>query len=303
MNNSYKKNKLKEYISNSEIRVFNNKIKVRLSKELAKKYDKGCYDNYLKNMKNCFEMIETLNIKYPGNANPILYVYIVPDNDYIDLLNYPEGFGNGKGGGKPVNCYDLDGFTFAYGLSQNMLENSINIENDISRFINEIHELSHLVHKQFFSSNSTICEGFAETIPLYGLGLEDIFEEHRNTLLQLNYNQILSVKELFNCERNGSYYGTNALLPNKSCSFRVTYVSSYLFVRGCIEKIVEKYNFSKSQAIQFFLEMVKASNNNFEYLIFDIANDLDVSKDELLNGKKIQIDTLNSISNAKRKMI
>ena len=49
--------------------------------------------------------------------------------------------------------------------------------------------------------------------------------------------------------------------------------------------------------------MVKASNNNFEYLIFDIANDLDISKDELLNGKKIQIDTLNSISNAKQKMI
>ena len=45
----YKKNILKEYISKSELRVFNDKIKVRLSKELAKKYDAGSYTNYLNN--------------------------------------------------------------------------------------------------------------------------------------------------------------------------------------------------------------------------------------------------------------
>lgn len=31
----YKKDMLKEYINNSELRVFNSRIKVRLSKELA----------------------------------------------------------------------------------------------------------------------------------------------------------------------------------------------------------------------------------------------------------------------------
>lgn len=49
----YKKNILKEYISKSELRVFNDKIKVRLSKELAKKYDDGSYTNYLNNMQKC----------------------------------------------------------------------------------------------------------------------------------------------------------------------------------------------------------------------------------------------------------
>lgn len=35
----------------------------------------------------------------------------------------PKHFDKKTGGGKPVNCYDLDGFNYAYGLSQKLLEN------------------------------------------------------------------------------------------------------------------------------------------------------------------------------------
>lgn len=46
-------------------------------------------------------------------------------------------------GGKPVTCYDLDGFPLAYGLSQNCLENK-KVENlEIADLENELHELSH----------------------------------------------------------------------------------------------------------------------------------------------------------------
>lgn len=81
----YKKNIMREYIKNSELRIFNDRIKVRLSKELAIKYDNGCYYIYLNNMYKCFQMIDRLNIKFPGNAHPILYVYIVPDDNYAEL--------------------------------------------------------------------------------------------------------------------------------------------------------------------------------------------------------------------------
>ncbi len=77
----YEKNKMKKYIKNSELRVFNSEIKVRLSKELAIKYDNGSYNAYLNNMSKCLEMISTLGIKYPANAHPTLYVYIVPDEN------------------------------------------------------------------------------------------------------------------------------------------------------------------------------------------------------------------------------
>ena len=129
----YQKDVLREYISKSELRVFSEKIKVRLSKELAEKYDNGSYNNYLSNMQKCLDMIDTLNIQYPGNAHPVLYVYIVPDNSYSELLRIPKIFDKGAGGGKPVPCYDLDGFNSAYGLSQNILENRPEEETKICR--------------------------------------------------------------------------------------------------------------------------------------------------------------------------
>lgn len=291
----YQKDTLREYISKSELRVFSKKIKVRLSKELAKKYDDGSYNNYLSNMQKYFNMIDKLNIEYPGNAHPTLYVYIVPDNGYSELLRIPKIFDKGTGGGKPVPCYDLDGYNSAYGLTQNMLENKPEEETRISRIENEIHELSHIVHSQFFSKNQTISEGFAETLPLYALDFEEIFDEHRNTIIKLNDSQILSAQELLNSEKNGTY-GTEAVLPNRSCSFRFSYISSYLLVRGCIETIAEKNGFSKAQAIQNFLEIVKQSNCSNEWLIYDIANAIGIPQDDLLNGKQLQMKVLISLS-------
>lgn len=289
----YEKNKLKEYIKNSELRVFNKDIKVRLSKELAIKYDKGYYNEYLNNISKYLKMIKKLNIKYPGNAKPVLYVYIVPDNNYRELLGIPEKYDNGKGGGKPVMCYDLDGFSSAYGLSQNILENK-NKETDISKVENEIHELSHIVHSQFFNKNLIISEGFAEALPLYGLNMEKDFTEHKNALLNLEEEQILSVQEILKLEKDGTF-GIETILQNKTCSFRISYISSYLFVRGCMEIIAKKFDLKKEDAVQRFLEIVRESECINELLIFDIADALDLSREELLNGKQIELEVLKSL--------
>lgn len=289
----YEKNKLKEYIKNSELRVFNKDIKVRLSKELAIKYDKGYYNEYLNNISKYIKMIKKLNIKYPGNAKPVLYVYIVPDNNYRELLGIPGKYDNGKGGGKPVMCYDLDGFSSAYGLSQNILENK-NKETDISKVENEIHELSHIVHSQFFNKNLIISEGFAEALPLYGLNMEKDFTEHKNALLNLEEEQILSVQEILKLEKDGTF-GIETILQNKTCSFRISYISSYLFVRGCMEIIAKKFDLKKEDAVQRFLEIVRESECINEWLIFDIADALDLSREELLNGKQIELEVLKSL--------
>lgn len=289
----YEKNKLKEYIKNSELRAFNKDIKVRLSKELAIKYDKGYYNEYLNNISKYIKMIKKLNIKYPGNAKPVLYVYIVPDNNYRELLGIPEKYDNGKGGGKPVMCYDLDGFSSAYGLSQNILENK-NKETDISKVENEIHELSHIVHSQFFNKNLIISEGFAEALPLYGLNMEKDFTEHKNALLNLEEEQILSVQEILKLEKDGTF-GIETILQNKTCSFRISYISSYLFVRGCMEIIAKKFDLKKEDAVQRFLEIVRESECINEWLIFDIADALDLSREELLNGKQIELEVLKSL--------
>lgn len=291
----YKKNMMREYIKSSELRIFNDRIKIRLSKELAVKYDNGCYHNYLKNLNKCFQMIDTLNIQYPGNAHPILYIYIVPDDNYAELLNFPAIFNKGKGGGKPVRCYDLDGFNSAYGLSQNALENRPNEETNISKIVNEIHELAHIVHSQFFNGNQIICEGFAEALPLYALGFEEIFDEHRKSIINLSEDKVFSAQQILNSQKDNTY-GSESILPNKSCSFNLSYISSYLFVRGCMETIAKKYNLSKEESVQHFLEIVKGSDCFNVWLIYDIADVLDLPRDELLNGKQMQLEILQSLS-------
>ena len=295
----YQKDYLRDYINSSELRQFSYNIKVRMSKELAIEYDKGLYNDFLLNIKKCFKLISDLGIQYPGNAHPVLYLYIVPQDNYSKLLNIPKEFDRGKGGGKPVCCYDLDGFNSAYGLSENLLKKSIET---ISSFVNNIHELAHIINSQFFRKNRMIQEGFAEMVPLYLLGLEEEFLEHRNMIIELKDEQILSAKELIESERDNTY-GTEELVPNRSCSFRKSYVSSYLFITGCIKKIEEKMNCSKIEAVQHFLEFVKQSNFSHEFLIHDLAHFIGVSIDELLFGKEMQLEVIDSIKTKRDHLI
>lgn len=203
----------------------------------------------------CLNMINTLKIKYPDNARPILYIYIVPYDNYSKLLKIPSTFDKGKGGGKPVRCYDLDEFNSVYGLSQNMLENKLDKDKNISRIENKINELSHIIHSQFFMTNQIICEGCVEALPLFAFWLEENFTKHRESMKKLSEDQILSAQELLNSEENGSF-GAEILIPNRPCPFRTSYISSYLLVRGCMEAIISKYIFSKTQAVQYFLKLL-----------------------------------------------
>ena len=106
--------------------------------------------------------------------------------------------------------------------------------------------------------------------------------------------KLLSAKELIDSEQDCTY-GKESVLPNKSCSFRYSYISSYLFVRGCIETIEKKHQLTKAEAIQQFLEIVKHSNCRNEWLVFDIANAIGISKEKLLIDKEMQINIINSI--------
>ncbi len=292
----FKKDKLREYIYNSELRVYNENIKVRLSPELAVKYDKGLYDNYLKYTSECYELLLNLNLKYPSNAKPIYYLYIVPFDQYVELLRFPDKFNNGTGGGKPVKCYDLDGFTDAFGISDNLCENFIKEEKGIAYYENEIHELSHLLHTNFFINNKILEEGFAETIPLYILDLQKQYTSHTEALIKLDEKQILTAKELLEEEAN-YMFGATEILPNKTCSFRLSYISSYLFVRGCIKRIEEKYKINKVDSLQKFLEMLYSSNYINAWLIFDIADFLGLDRNQLLTGKELQLSVLEDIKN------
>ncbi len=294
--NGYCPDKLKKYIEVSELRVVSEDFRIRLSSGLAEKYDAGVYKTSIKNLTENINQIKKLGLRYPGNADPIFYVYIVPDEDFIELLQYP--YKTRKGGGRPVLSYDLDGFSSAYGLSQNICANSVD-NPSISKIVNDIHEFGHLVHSQFFNKDRFICEGFAETLPLYTMDYESVFDEHRNAIKRMKSNQIYSVEDLLVMARKGNF-NEGVLIPDRSCSFDLSYISSYLFVRGCMEKMVDKFNISRIEATQKFLEMVRKSRCSNEWLVLDLSNDLGMSGDELLYDKRLQIETLKRISEKRK---
>ena len=296
----YQKDILREYIKNSVLREYSSSLKVRLSKELAEKYDNGIYDDYLKELQSNIENVESLNIKLPGNANPVFYLYIVPDENFDAYLRIPPVFSGNKKGGKPVNCYDNDGFNSAYGISQNVAED-FNPYVTIDRKVNNIHEVAHIFQHHFYMGNQVFGEGFAETIPLYGLNLENDFDKHKELLKSLKEEDIRTAKELIEEARNG-IFGKKTHVEKSTCSFRESYISSYLLVRGIIETIKDNTNCSKEEAIQIYLEFIKSSPNNNEYLVADIADFIGVPIDMLLNGKDLQISTLNKIIEEKQIM-
>lgn len=294
-NQTYQKNPLKEYIQNSCLRIFNDSIYIRLSEDLAENYDKWLYTNYINSMYNAYMELLSLGLKQPYNWNPNLYIYIVPDDNYSELLSYPEKYNKWTGGWRPVKCYNIDWYLQAYGVSQNRCTNYLE-KTTISKIENNIHELAHIICGQFAYKWTTISEWLAETIPLYVLDYEKSFTSHRNAILSLKQDDIFTVSELFSSEKDNSFW-TTSIYPDRSCSFRYSYISSYLFVRWLLETIVEIKWLSKIWALQYFLELLKNSDYNREWLMLDICDDLWLDTNTAIKWKTLQNKAILSIKN------
>lgn len=63
-----------------------------------------------------------------------------------------------------------------------------------------------------------------------------------------------------------------------------------------METIAKKFNLSRAQAVQAFLEIVRESKCNNEWLIYDIADSLELSREELLYGKQMQLDLIGHLT-------
>lgn len=289
----YKKNLLREYVQNSSLRIFKDYIYVRLSEDLARNYDSWLYNNYLDSLYNSYEQLLSINLKQPCNWIPNLYVYIVPDDNYSELLSYPEKYNKWTGWGRPIKCYNLDWYIQAYGVSQNICINYPG-KPTISKIENNIHELTHIICGQFAYKWSTISEWLAETVPLYILDYEKQFTEHKDAIISLKQDEIFTVSELFSSEKDNSFW-TMSLYPKKTCSFRYSYISSYLFVRWFLETIEEIKGLSKVWALQYFLELAKNSENNREWFILDISEILWLNADEIIKWKIMQNKAILSI--------
>ena len=278
------KSALREYIDNSQMRiVVDGVFHARMSSAIAEKFDSGVYDSALQEHANCIKELQSLDIKYPGKATPIFYIYIVPDEEFIELLNYP--YKNLKAGGKPVASYDIDGFKSAYGTSQNLLTG--NDKFTITRHINRIHEYAHLIQHQFAFCSHLFGEGFAELIPWYALEYESKVPEHLDAMKSLE--KIYTANELI------SSVEFSDRVEGRTCSFQPSYISSYLWSRVVVEQIRSKFNLSRKQAIQKFLEYYAFSGVRQQFLVIELANFIGLDADKLLNSNEYQKAVLKQI--------
>ena len=149
---------------------------------------------------------------------------------------------------------------------------------------NTIHELIHLVASMFFSKDRYLNEGIAEAVSLYVLDYENKWEEHKECMKQLKEEDIVTVKELI-AENKNNTYGDKGIEGKKACSFRYSYISSYLICGYLLSKI----------KVQELFELLRSSKEWSEYLAYEIAYSLDLDPKEFLEGKKYQLEYLDII--------
>lgn len=274
---------LREYICKSELRMISSDFRARMSKKIAKNFDAGLYDVMLAEHKKCIKELKSLNIKYPANAKPVFYMYVVPDDNFVELLDYP--YKTRIGGGRPVASYDMDGFNSAYGTSQNLLLDNGKVS--IEKHVNHVHEYAHLIQQQFFYGAQLFGEGFAELIPWYVLEYERKVPEHFAAMKSIN--KIYTANELLE-----SVAFTDKV-SGKTCSFQQSYVSSYLWVRAVVEHIRVKYKLSKRQTVQKFLELGGFSKFRKQWFIVELAEIIGMDAKNLLDSTEYQIKMLKQI--------
>lgn len=288
---SYKISSLENYIKDTSIVNISNSFKIRMNNEELNDYNNHLYDIRIKAMKERIDKIKSLDIKYPYNSNPTFYLYIVPKENFRELLDFPS-YIKSEWGGKPVRSFDIDGFKDAYAQSNNILlwNHPVSINEDA----NSVHELAHLVHGMFFNNTKFLCEGFADAITFYILDYENEVDGYKELLLNLKEEDILNANQLIEAEDNNTF-NSIPLVPNKWCSFSKYYISSYLFVRSCIEKIEKDKGLTKKEALQELLNIMYNNHSIKQFQVFRIADELNIDKDKLLNSIELQINTLNNI--------
>ncbi len=275
---------LRDYIKESEYRVIIDGVFcARMSSDIAKNFDAGRYDIQIAEHKKCINELNKMQIRYPANAKPIFYLYIVPDENFAELLRYP--YKDRKGGGRPVDCYDMDGFNTAYGSSQNLLISDRPIS--MEQHINNIHEYAHLIQHLFGSDAQMFGEGFAELVPWYVMEYDKKNPIHVGAMRSMN--KIYTANELL------SSIEFSDSVPHMTCSFQPSYMSSYLWVRAVVEHIRLTSNLSRVSATQKFLELYRNIKFGKQWFVKELAKEIGMDADKLLNSTEYQSNVLKQI--------
>ena len=274
---------LRDYLKDSELRIADKNLHIRMSPELAKKYDAGAYDFVVAEQLDCIRELMALNL-LPDKSKKF-YIYLVPDDRLVELLMYP--YKDAESGGRPVRCFDDDGLSYAHGSSQNLFLRQE--KRKTNGHVNDLHEYSHLIQGEYATKDLFFNEGFAELLPWYVLNYERKTLPHIMTVLDTDIysaSNMLGRKDVY-----------RDVVAGRTISFQKSYISAYIFMRTIIEKIEEKYNLDKVGAAKFWLQWIAETKLNCGLLVTEFANKLGLNAEKLLYTTDYQKEVLQKMSN------
>ncbi len=274
---------LRDYLKSSELRIADENLHIRMSPELAKKYDAGAYDFVVAEQLRCIRELKKLNLL--SNNGKKFYIYLVPDDRLTELLVYP--YKNAERGGRPVRCFDDDGLWLAYGSSQNLFLRQE--KPTTNEHVNDLHEYSHLIQGEYATKDSFFDEGFAELVPWYVLNYERKTLPHIMAVLDTDIYSAANMLGRKDVWRD--------VVVGKTISFQKSYISAYVFMRTIIEKIEEKYNLDRLGAAKLWLQWISETKNNRGFLVTEFANKLGLNAEKLLYTTEYQKEVLQKMSN------
>ena len=214
------------------------RLRVYLTEDEYKKYTQEGAKEFTEQINKAINLLSSQNMPYPKEGS--YQIVVLPQGEvFKNISGVPWTYGiNGIDGWPQALAFDDSRF---FNLNPN------------TYFIGLVHELAHLIHGDWLDIYP-ICEGFAEAVPFYILNLTD--EKQRQIALNLKPKQISSVDKLI---KRGMFLPEEDYSKAGRVQYLKTYISMYLWMRGYLIKVQEKYNFDKLQALNFVLQEFKAA--------------------------------------------
>ena len=284
-----------EYKNSSKVYVINEKLKFRIPDVLIKDYEDGKFNNYIESMTNIVNMLDTLQVKYKYDAHPVYYIYMLSIDNYKEILQIPSNFDNGTGGGRPIGCIDPDGFYKAYAVTDNFCRYSKEEYEEVFRKSNNIHEIVHLIlNNKKFNPDRYFSEGLSEAVPLYVFDMEKDFTKHRDLITNLKEEDIIPINELYEQGDNNTF-GDKKLNESYACTYRASYVSSYLAIASMIDHISKEYGIDKKKATSTFLDVAESTLGGNGMFLNSFASKIGMDFNTLYFGKEYQLEYINKV--------
>ncbi len=208
-------------------------MRVYLTQEECEQYQKEGAKEFIRQISEIIKLFSSANIPMPKEG--YFQFLILPEGEVFKSIT---GFTYGITGVDWLEVLAFDDSRF-FRLSPN------------TYFAGLVHELAHVVHGDWIHI-FPICEGFAENVPFYILDLAD--EQQQERALTLKPEEMYSVNSLI----NRKMFTPEERKGNDGSRIRVQYLTSYssmyLWMRGYLETVQQKYNLNKVEALTFVLK-------------------------------------------------